>query len=114
MPFVTKLTGIISFYNIYIGASLVSVGMFSASFLINSVTWQIVFPFTTVRTCVDIIDIVDVIDYTMWILDIVDKGHLDGVSPVLLQPCEGCPLYAAPQRRHLHVPVTARDLTNHR
>ena len=47
---------------IYIGASLVSVGMFSASSLISAATWQIVFPFTTVRTCVDI---VDVIDYVM-------------------------------------------------
>ena len=47
---------------IYIGASLVSVGMFSASSLISAATWQIVFPFTTVRTCVDIVDIVNIVD----------------------------------------------------
>ena len=57
-----------------------------------------------------IVDIVDIKDY----VDIDDEAHLDGVAPVPLEACEGCPLYAAPQRRHLHVPVTARNLTNHR
>ena len=53
---------------IYIGASLVSVGMFSASSLISAATWQIVFPFTTVRTCVDIVDIVDIVDFIDFVM----------------------------------------------
>ena len=92
---------------------MVSVGMSSLSSLISAATWQIVFPFTTVRTCVDNVDIVDIVDIKDYVI-IDDEAHLDCVAPVLLEACEGCPLYAAPQRRHLHVPVTARNLTNHR